>query len=112
MGAGGVSTASVITIIFVYEELLAGQEDGKILLHRLTETGSQKLISASLTSFNQITALPTYADKNTTKKGVTRSLMPWTYPLAGCRMAQMYRILSNIYTVTTKNNLVIESLLT
>ena len=27
---------------------------------------------------NQNTNLPTYADKNTTKNGVTRSLIPWT----------------------------------
>lgn len=25
-----------------------------------------------------------YSDMNTARKGVTRSLMPWTYPLAGC----------------------------
>ena len=38
--------------------------------------------------------LPTYADRNTSKKGVARSLMPCTYPLAGCRIAQTYNIRS------------------
>lgn len=40
--------------------------------------------------------LPTYSERKTTKNGVTRSLIPWTYPLAGCRMAQINRILSKI----------------
>lgn len=39
----------------------------------------------------------TYSDRKTMKNGVTRSLMPCTYPLAGCLIDQMYRILSNIY---------------
>jgi hypothetical protein len=34
--------------------------------------------------------------RKTTKKGVTRSLMPCTYPEAGWRIAQMNKILSNI----------------
>ncbi|EDL22625.1 mCG21152, partial [Mus musculus] len=40
--------------------------------------------------------LPTYSERKTTKNGVTRSLIPWTYPLAGCRMAQINRIRSKI----------------
>jgi hypothetical protein len=32
-----------------------------------------------------------YGIRKTVKNGVTRSLMPCTYPLAGCRTAQMYR---------------------
>ena len=39
--------------------------------------------------------LPTCSDKNTTKNGTTRSLIPCTYPLAGWRIAQINRILSN-----------------
>jgi hypothetical protein len=40
--------------------------------------------------------VPMYADKNTWKNGVTRSFIPWTYPLAGCRMAQTYKIRSRL----------------
>jgi hypothetical protein len=40
--------------------------------------------------------LPMYAERNTWKKGVTRSLIPWTYPLAGCRIAQTYKIRSKL----------------
>lgn len=28
-----------------------------------------------------------YSDKNTIRNGVTRSFIPWTYPLAGWRIA-------------------------
>ena len=38
-----------------------------------------------------------YADKKTWKNGVTRSLIPWTYPLSGCWIAQTYRIRSRAY---------------
>jgi len=37
-----------------------------------------------------------YSARKTTNIGVTRSLIPWTYPLAGCRIDQMYKIRSNI----------------
>lgn len=41
--------------------------------------------------------LPVCSLTKTTKKGVTRSLMPWTYPLAGWRMAHTNRIRSKIW---------------
>lgn len=41
--------------------------------------------------------LPMYSQMKTTKKGVTRSFIPWTYPLAGWRMAHMNSILSKIW---------------
>ena len=36
-----------------------------------------------------------YYDRKTIKKGLTRSHIPWTYPLAGCLICQMYNILFN-----------------
>ncbi len=47
--------------------------------------------SSKLTNFHQVLRGSVYSVKNTVKNGVRRSLIPWTYPLAGCRTAHTYR---------------------
>ena len=34
-----------------------------------------------------------YSERKTTKKGVNKSFMPWTYPVPGWRTAQTYKTL-------------------
>lgn len=52
---------------------------------RITAIPAQQTLSGDSPSTAQVCMDPSqYSDMNTAKKGVTRSLMPWTYPLAGC----------------------------